>query len=98
MDQTPDNCNKVRIYINVPYAQKDEAKKFKSRWDSDRKLWYFDYQADDNFKCPKGNLEILSKFEINSICHKYYDEDTHAFKRLVEYFDCEVKLAKTKFL
>lgn len=31
-----------RIYISVPYDEKDEAKQYGARWDSDRKKWYFE--------------------------------------------------------
>ncbi len=29
-----------RIYLNVPFAEKDEAKRLGARWDAERKLWY----------------------------------------------------------
>ncbi len=29
-----------RFYLQVPYAEKDDAKKAGSRWDPERKLWY----------------------------------------------------------
>lgn len=28
------------IYLNVPYAEKDDAKKKGARWDADKRLWY----------------------------------------------------------
>jgi hypothetical protein len=88
--------NKVRIYINVPYALKEEAKKLKARWDSDKKLWFFDYEADDNFEYANGKIKLLSKFEINSIVHKWYENDDPKFKNIVEYFNNEAKLAKKR--
>lgn len=30
-----------RFYANVPYSDKDNAKKFGARWDGERKMWYF---------------------------------------------------------
>lgn len=30
-----------RNYLNVPFEQKDEAKKHGARWDADKKKWYF---------------------------------------------------------
>lgn len=30
----------TKIYLNVPYAQKDEAKALGARWDATRKKWY----------------------------------------------------------
>jgi Domain of unknown function (DUF5710) len=29
------------IYLEITYAQKDEAKPFRVRWDPKEKLWYF---------------------------------------------------------
>ena len=29
------------VYLEVSYAQKDEAKLFGARWDLRKKLWYF---------------------------------------------------------
>lgn len=34
-----DTANK-RMYFNVPYANKDVAKKYGAWWDPDKKLWY----------------------------------------------------------
>jgi len=31
-----------RVYLTVPYAQKDMAKRLGARWDADRKAWYAD--------------------------------------------------------
>ena len=30
----------VRVYLSVPYSEKEEAKALGCRWDSDRKKWY----------------------------------------------------------
>ena len=30
----------ARLYLSVPYAQKDEAKALGARWDPSRKRWY----------------------------------------------------------
>ncbi len=31
----------ARVYLNVPYDEKDEAKSLGARWDPDRQQWYF---------------------------------------------------------
>ena len=31
----------IRIYLNVPYEEKEEAKKLGAKWDPGRKKWYF---------------------------------------------------------
>lgn len=33
--------NATRIYLNVPFAEKDEARKATARWDGDKKQWYY---------------------------------------------------------
>lgn len=30
----------MRVYLNVPYEQKDEAKRMGARWDSAKRQWY----------------------------------------------------------
>lgn len=32
--------NKIKIYINVPYSQKDDAKAYGAMWDKQKKSWY----------------------------------------------------------
>ena len=34
-----------KIYLTVPYKEKDEAKKLGARWDPDSKLWYIPLEA-----------------------------------------------------
>ena len=46
-----------RIYLNIPYRDKDEYKKFGTRWESDLKLWYWVGYED---KLPK-ELEDLKR-------------------------------------
>lgn len=41
----------MRTYIQVPYADKEEAKKFGAKWDFNKKLWYVE------------NLEDITVFE-----------------------------------
>jgi hypothetical protein len=36
----------MRTYINVPYADKDEAKKFGAKWDFIKKMWYIENMED----------------------------------------------------
>ena len=31
---------KKKIYLNVPYSEKDEAKKLGAKWDAKNKKWY----------------------------------------------------------
>ena len=40
--------NKEKIYLDVPFAKKDEAKKLGCRWDPDKKKWYILDNLNDN--------------------------------------------------
>ncbi|MFK5948981.1 MAG: DUF5710 domain-containing protein [Methylococcales bacterium] len=37
-----------RIYLNVPYSQKDEAKALGAKWDANKKRWYASNNLDDS--------------------------------------------------
>jgi hypothetical protein len=37
-----DACPYSKIYLNVPFARKDEAKALGAKWDSSKKKWYID--------------------------------------------------------
>ncbi len=36
----------MRTNLQVPFAEKDEAKKLGARWDAARKIWYVENKAD----------------------------------------------------
>jgi ribonuclease HI len=40
--------SKEKIYLDVPFAKKDEAKKLGCRWDPDKKKWYILDNSNDN--------------------------------------------------
>jgi hypothetical protein len=33
-------CPYAKIYLNVPFARKDEAKQLGAKWDASKKKWY----------------------------------------------------------
>ena len=37
-----------RLYLNVPYEDKDDAKKLGARWDRSKKKWFIDH--DNKYK------------------------------------------------
>jgi len=48
--QTDPN-QKEKYYFNVPYSEKEVAKKFKAKWNSKKKKWYYEGSTNDiNFK------------------------------------------------
>lgn len=53
----------MKNYINVPYAEKDEAKALGARWDADAKSWYYTDESDKKKFgkwLPKGKFMKLS--------------------------------------
>uniref|UniRef100_A0A6C0HZD3 ribonuclease H n=1 Tax=viral metagenome TaxID=1070528 RepID=A0A6C0HZD3_9ZZZZ len=47
-----------KIWLNVPFAKKDEAKKLGARWDAVKKKWYI---YDDN----SNKTELIERFSIS---------------------------------
>ena len=46
----------MRLYLNVPYSEKDEAKALGAKWNVKAKKWYIDVQADEYVKFSKWIL------------------------------------------
>ena len=40
LDECPYNTNKNKIYLNVPFVQKEEVKKLGGKWDANSRKWY----------------------------------------------------------
>jgi hypothetical protein len=38
--------HKDRVYLNVPFAEKDRAKSLGARWDGDKRAWWIEPRAD----------------------------------------------------
>ena len=50
---------KHTIYLNVPYSEKDEAKKMGARWDAKRKKWYIEHKN-------KHRVQLLGRWGTTS--------------------------------
>ena len=59
----------MSLLLNVPYAEKDEAKKLGARWNPDLKKWYVSYKK-DYYKFQKWILNSLDSTYI--ICDYLY--------------------------
>jgi ribonuclease HI len=46
----------VKIYLNVPFLEKDAAKKAGAKWDNNKKKWYYFDSAEDNNKKTLNEL------------------------------------------
>ena len=53
-----------RIYLNVPYEEKDAAKKLGARWDPEQRKWYIPPSMTVNVS--KKTSVLLSKWNIGS--------------------------------
>jgi hypothetical protein len=67
-----------RIYLDVPYAEKDEAYDLKAKWDPDVKRWYVPPGKDPSiyqrWAEPKGSREI---HQIAAMAKGLHDFDLH---------------------
>ena len=67
----------IKIYFNVPYNEKEDAKKLNYKWDVDNKAWYKIYIEDeikDNLIVPYKPSKILNNQNslwYNKILIKY---------------------------
>ena len=52
-----------RIYLNVPFEEKEEAKKLGAKWDPGRKLWYI----------PK-DMVFERSIDVRQLLHSWYEE------------------------
>src|SRR6476646_393651 len=72
------------VYLEVSYAQKDEAKLFGARWDLRRKLWYFPGEVLpkelEQFQPPTEGKELLARI-ILDIPYTYRDVAVRAGAR-----------------
>lgn len=68
----------TRLYLNVPYKEKEEAKALGARWDPEKKKWYITYKKNYHlfkkwFSSPNTNLIIYDHLYIavtNKECFK----------------------------
>ena len=54
-----------KIYLNVPYAEKDAAKALGAKWDAARKKWYVPMGTNVN-SFSKWNTGIVEKEKIQN--------------------------------
>jgi hypothetical protein len=53
----------IRIYLNVPYKEKEKAKKLGARWDQGSKKWYI----------PK-DMVMNRTVEVRELLNSWYEE------------------------
>ena len=57
----------TKIYLDIPYKEKDEEKKKGAKWDNNKKKWYI-YYTNDRLHY------FINKYEITNDTNKYIDE------------------------
>lgn len=93
-----------RVYLNIEYKQKEEAKKMGARWDAERKKWYATQDKIDSTDLKKYVVEpkrvyyrLPFKFKEQAKelggrwCQeerKWWFDKTH--KEFEDYFDYEI--------
>lgn len=55
------HCN-MKIFINVKFADKDEAKRLGAKWEPTCKCWYIEDNWEDN---NRNNRELIAKFPLH---------------------------------
>jgi len=58
----------IKLYLNIPYAEKEEAKSLGARWDASIKKWYYDGPAKEHLKFAKW---IVNNAEYALIAREY---------------------------
>lgn len=51
----------TRVYLDIPYSLKDDAKKYKIKWDCDKKKWYSSKSNKDLHKLDKVYMIVPFK-------------------------------------
>ena len=51
-----------RIYLNVPYKQKNHAKRLGAQWDADKRKWYMNKKAPNNYSWEHNLKYSLEKW------------------------------------
>lgn len=61
----------MNLYLNVPYAEKDEAKKFGAKWNPKLKKWYIQIYLDEPEKYLDFSKWLLKDNDENIIATQY---------------------------
>ena len=92
----------ISFYYDVPFNKKDDAKKFRMKWNPKRKMWHIDY----TYSNPQGMLdeiycmgynENLFKFNLKFIESSYELEDEE-IKQIQLYLVFVILIILTCFL
>lgn len=81
----------MRIYLDVPYDEKNSAKQLGAKWDSQKRKWYFDGSIKEIYKFQRW----IDTRSIFSDSNKFYFDvpisDIDIAKELGAKWDAEMK-------
>jgi len=58
VESCPYQDKKEKLYLNVPYSEKDEAKQMGAKWDKSKKRWYIDPKS-------KYKLQMMCRWSLD---------------------------------
>lgn len=61
-----------KLYLNVPYEEKEEAKKLGAKWNPNRKQWYYSGKPSEYIKFAKWLFDIETCSGVTIICDNIY--------------------------
>ena len=75
-----------RVYIDIPYEQKDEAKKkYKARWEPLVKQWYFYHDLEDELPTYKYKPKYIISSHYNAEeLQPFLDKYINKYKKALE--------------
>lgn len=94
------NENNLEVYFNVSYDQREQAKRLKLRWDSDKKMWGYNFLIEDYEGEESGTFifdeliesKALKNFKVVSMVYN----SCKVSKDVVDMYNC-TRLVKRKF-
>lgn len=75
----------MRLYLNVPYSEKDEAKALGAKWNAKAKKWFIIEGKQKCWKC--GNITTVVGFGIGEFVHIYGEAETPQYEIVEDYID-----------
>lgn len=88
----------IPLYLNVPYSQKEEAKKLGAKWNPDNKKWYYTGSPENYIKFAKWLFDVKKQEEVTIIVDSIYIIESKRFCWKCKNNTTVVGLAAEKFL
>lgn len=69
----------IPLYLNVPYSEKEEAKKLGAKWNPEEKKWYYTGNLENYINFAKWLFDIKEQEEITIITDSIYIIESKIF-------------------